>query len=148
MNKIKYFIPSIIVMSIIFIASHDPASGEKSDLITNLLSGVIYKIFNYKLTIEDKLNISFFVRKLAHMTEYFILNISYYYGFISISEDNKEVKKKNILICFLLTVFYACTDEYHQTFIEGRVGTIKDVIIDSSGALIGSILFFIKSQRS
>jgi VanZ family protein len=139
MNKIKYFIPSIIVMSIIFTASHDPASGEKSDFITNLLNKVIYQISNYKLSVEDKINISFFVRKLAHMTEYFILNLSYYYSFNSISEN----KKRNILICFLLTVFYACTDEYHQTFIEGRVGTIKDVFIDSTGALIASILFII-----
>lgn len=139
MNKIKYFIPSIIVMSIIFTASHDPASGEKSDIITNLLTKVIYQISNYKLSIEDKISISFFVRKLAHMTEYFILNISYYYAFNYIFEK----KKKNILISFLLTVFYACTDEYHQTFIEGRVGTIKDVFIDSTGALIASILFII-----
>lgn len=142
MNKIKYFIPSIIVMSIIFTASHDPASGEKSDLITNLVTKIIYQISNYKLSFEDKMNISFFVRKLAHMTEYFILNLSYYYAFNSISEN----KKRNILICFLLTVFYACTDEYHQTFIEGRVGTIKDVLIDSTGTLIASVLFLVKSK--
>ena len=67
------------------------------------------------------------------MTEYFILNLSYYYAFNSISEN----KKRNILICFLLTVFYACTDEYHQTFVSGRTGHFSDTLIDTSGGIVG-----------
>ena len=31
---------------------------------------------------------------------------------------------------------YAATDEYHQSFVEGRVGTPKDWAIDTAGVLI------------
>ena len=39
-------------------------------------------------------------------------------------------------------MFYAITDEFHQYFIPGRSAEIRDVLIDSSGALTG-ILFVI-----
>jgi VanZ family protein len=35
----------------------------------------------------------------------------------------------------LITVLYAMSDEYHQTFIPGRNGTVMDVVIDSLGGL-------------
>lgn len=33
-----------------------------------------------------------------------------------------------------LTVVYAISDEYHQTFVEGRHGAAMDVLIDTTGA--------------
>jgi VanZ family protein len=39
----------------------------------------------------------------------------------------------------LLAIFYAVTDEYHQTLVSGRSGKILDVGIDSLGAISGLI---------
>lgn len=36
----------------------------------------------------------------------------------------------------IIAVFYAMTDEYHQTFVPGREGRLLDVGIDSVGALL------------
>ena len=38
---------------------------------------------------------------------------------------------------FAATIAYACTDEFHQTFVRGRHGSPIDVAIDALGALIG-----------
>ena len=35
-----------------------------------------------------------------------------------------------------MTVPYAATDEYHQTFVEGRHGTPVDWLIDTAGAAV------------
>lgn len=32
-----------------------------------------------------------------------------------------------------IAVAYAVTDEYHQTFVDGRTGTVRDVLIDALG---------------
>jgi len=40
----------------------------------------------------------------------------------------------------LLTVLYALSDEYHQTFVEGRSGKPLDVLIDTAGALLAAAL--------
>ena len=54
--------------------------------------------------------------------------------------------KKLILsssIALLLSIMYACYDEYRQLSVPGRSGSIKDVFIDSLGALTGITLIFI-----
>ena len=38
--------------------------------------------------------------------------------------------------CFL----YACSDEYHQTFVPGRAGAMIDVAVDMAGVLFGLAL--------
>jgi VanZ family protein len=48
-------------------------------------------------------------------------------------------------LAFALTVGYAVTDEYHQTFVEGRHGAPVDVLIDSAGAAL--VLLRIRRRR-
>lgn len=37
------------------------------------------------------------------------------------------------------TLIYAASDEWHQTFVFGRSGTVMDVFIDSVGSLLGAL---------
>ena len=43
-----------------------------------------------------------------------------------------------LLIAGLFCVGFACTDEFHQSFVGGRSPAVRDVCIDTAGALIGS----------
>jgi VanZ family protein len=47
-----------------------------------------------------------------------------------------EGGKRPYLWAILLTILYAVSDEYHQTFVPGRNGQLADVLIDSLGGLI------------
>ena len=67
------------------------------------------------------------------MFSYCILAI---FLFMSVYEDNI---KKAIIIAFLGTFLYACSDEFHQLFIPGRSGEFRDVMIDSTGGIIGIV---------
>ena len=71
------------------------------------------------------------IRKIAHMTLYAIL------AFCAAYSQIKPSFKKVLLFC----ACYACTDEFHQLFISGRSGEIRDVCIDCLGACIGFLLF-------
>lgn len=42
-----------------------------------------------------------------------------------------------IILCFA----FAMTDEYHQTFVDGRTGQMLDVLIDTAGACVGTLVF-------
>ena len=65
------------------------------------------------------------LRKCAHMTEYAILAVLL-------------VRATGLYAsAFVLAVGYACTDEFHQTFVRGRHGSPIDVGIDAIGALVG-----------
>mgnify|MGYP003309055667 FL=1 len=48
----------------------------------------------------------------------------------------------SIIICFI----YACTDEIHQLYVVGRTGQFIDVLIDTIGALLGCLVFYIGSK--
>ena len=64
---------------------------------------------------------------------------------MSVYEDNI---KKAIIIAFLGTFLYACSDEFHQLFIPDRTGRLLDVFIDMIGASLGIlILSLIKNHK-
>lgn len=67
--------------------------------------------------------IDFVVKKTAHVTEYAIL-------FWLVWRAGKSLK-----LSLAITILYALTDEWHQTFIPGREGTLRDVGFDTIGGL-------------
>lgn len=78
------------------------------------------------------------IRKAAHMTEYAImglLSFAFYHVW--------GMKGKGRYLAALLTsIIYAATDEFHQLFVPGRSGQLKDVCIDTAGAVIGLIILY------
>ena len=47
------------------------------------------------------------------------------------------------LLAIIVGIVYGALDEYHQSFVDGRMATWADFIADSIGILLGSVLFFI-----
>ena len=45
-------------------------------------------------------------------------------------------------IALLMTALVASLDEWHQTFLPSRTGTLSDVLLDSTAALAAQILLF------
>lgn len=45
-----------------------------------------------------------------------------------------------MLAAALISVTYAASDEYHQTFVHGRHGTPVDVLIDTAGIAAAALL--------
>lgn len=85
---------------------------------------------------QEASGIEFYVRKAAHMTEYCLLAISisfplYVYGVRGIWL---------MLLAGFVCVGFAGLDEYHQSFVEARGPSVRDVGIDSCGAMIGILL--------
>lgn len=80
------------------------------------------------------------LRKVAHASEYCVFTI-----LLTIALSNSGLKGKKIFIIALAICFiYACSDEYHQTFVKGRTGQFSDSLIDTLGGAIGVTLIFIK----
>ena len=67
-------------------------------------------------------------RKLFHAAEYALLCLLWWRAF-----TGSATPAAALAAAAALSVGYAITDEWHQTFIEGRHGTPVDVVIDSVG---------------
>jgi VanZ family protein len=79
------------------------------------------------------------LRKCAHVTEYAIL------GFLLLRAIGNE------WLALLVGIAYAATDELHQHFVPGRHGAPVDVLIDTAGLVIGTVLvqrLLLQSRRA
>jgi VanZ family protein len=72
------------------------------------------------------------LRKLAHITEYAIL------AFLL-------RRALSTPAAFGIAIAYSISDEFHQTFVRGREGRPRDVVIDSVGIVLG--LLAARSRR-
>jgi VanZ family protein len=68
------------------------------------------------------------LRKLAHATEYAVL------GLLLVRALGRP------LLSFAVGTAYAVTDEIHQAFVPGRVGSPLDVAIDAAGVAVGILV--------
>lgn len=57
--------------------------------------------------------------------------------------------RQNLTIGVAFCVTFAVTDEWHQSFVPDRVGTVTDVVIDCAGVLAAALFLFqeIKAPR-
>lgn len=77
------------------------------------------------------------LRKVAHASEYFVFTI-----LILVVLKNSGVSGvKMYVIASIICFIYSCTDEYHQTFVNGRTGQFSDVLIDTLGGFISCIIY-------
>ena len=150
MKKIISFIVLILWMIVIFSfssADANKSTGTSDKVITTMIE-IKDKITNNETPNNEKeiivKNSSFYIRKIAHITEYLIL------GFLTFNLL-KQYSVTNIYYAIGLSILYSCTDEFHQLFINGRSGSIRDVLIDTIGILIGTYLYkllFIKNKEN
>lgn len=150
MKKRIFTLLAIIWIITIFLFSNSTSNNS------NKLS---YEVVNHLITITNKLHLTNIeeqerylvikkinkpIRKLAHMTEYFILAFLVFHIL-----NFYHIKTNKYLLTFLFCFLYSMTDEYHQLMIEGRTGQFIDCLIDSAGCLIYLIshYFFEKMKR-
>ncbi len=132
----------ILLMTVIFNFSSQTAnqSSQVSGRFTYKVFSVLYPHFDEmspeekQQTIDDAM---FYVRKTAHMGLYFVLGVLSFLTFVSYFKLPLYVRAT---LSFLLCVLYSCTDEFHQTFVAGRSGELRDVLIDSTGAFLSVVL--------
>ena len=136
------FLPAILMMYLIY--SFSAQTGEVSGALSYEVSYQIVETKNEVLN-ENKTetelaysasSIEFYVRKAAHMTEYCILAIAISFPFYVYGVRGIWL----ILLAGAVCVGFAGLDEYHQSFVNGRGPSVRDVGIDSIGVTVGILL--------
>lgn len=135
----------IIWMIIIFMFSNQTAtkSESTSDKVASTVIDTVQTVTNQEITKEKRNdlieNTRFLIRKCAHFTLYFILGVLAYLTLTSYSDSRPVIYL--IIFCFL----YACSDEIHQMFLDGRTAKILDISIDTLGSSISiGLCYFIE----
>lgn len=149
MKKILLFILVILWMGVIFYFSslNGKTSSLQSDSLTEKIVSVFCNTFNIEMSENVRVNtieiIRYLVRKIAHISEYFVLCI-----LVSLLLKCYHVPLNKLLILtFIICYIYACSDEIHQLFISDRSGSFIDTLIDSIGMLLWIIPLKLKGVK-
>ena len=128
------YLPLLAWLALISFAS----SGSFSAGNTSRIIGPFILWLFPNTTAETLAIVHFITRKLAHFTEYAIL------GFLAArafrTSPRPAISSRWFLISATLVVTYALVDEYHQTFVPTRTGSIFDSLIDIAGGLTALII--------
>lgn len=152
--RIISFAISLIIMVFIFSMSSQDAqtSSSTSGGFIESIIRFLDKDFEQLSDIEREEYVGqfqFVVRKLAHFSVYFALGLT-------LSSGMQTFIKLKVLtraaLAFLVGVLYAISDEIHQTFVPGRSCELRDVLIDTTGVLLGCLfimllIFLFKNRK-
>ena len=110
----RYWLPPVLWMGLIFILSAQPTLPHHPD---TLLDSIL--------------------KKASHVMEYGLLAFLLWRA---LSRGQGTLSWSALVTAFVVSVLYAVSDEYHQTFVPGRNGTPVDVGIDAVGALVALLV--------
>ncbi len=132
-------LPALALMVLIFVGSTDALSSQHtSRVLVPLLKWLMPGIS--PSTIEA---VQLGIRKMGHATEYGLL-AALLWRAVNASRlgQTRAWPGKRALLAWILATAYACSDEWHQTFVASRQGQWTDVLIDSVGAAVALALIW------
>ncbi len=139
-KRILYAVLVIVWMGVIFFFSSQ--NGEESSGLSDTIVRAVIELFcpsfdgmpagEQQHILES---VSFIVRKTAHFTEYAILAVLCMLFTLTYEGVHWKTAAGAVLFCAL----YAVTDEFHQGFVADRSPQLRDVCIDTAGALMGAL---------
>lgn len=139
-NWYKYLFAVITIFVIGFIWWNSSQNGEESSGISQMVLCKITQLFAY-IGISTDIT-EHIVRKLAHFTEFTALGILLSIDTVLFFEKIKQY----VWFPLFSGLLVALTDETIQLFPVGRSSSVKDVWLDFSGVVFGTILLIIFKQ--
>jgi VanZ family protein len=138
-NFIRYWLPVLVWMALIFTASADAKSYQHS---STLFEPLLHWLFPQMSppTVE---RLHHLFRKSGHLTEYAVLALILWRAIHQPDEKNPRAWRWDEAGLALAVVFlYAASDEFHQIFVPSRTPLVSDVMIDTLGGAAGLLLLW------
>jgi VanZ family protein len=111
---LRYWLPPALWMGLIFILSAQPTLPRHPEVLLDLV-----------------------LKKAGHMVGYGILAFLLWRAF---SRGQGALSRSALAAAFVVSILYAASDEYHQSFVPERNGTPVDVGLDAVGALVALLV--------
>lgn len=133
-------LPMLVVMAMIFYYSSQV--GEVSSQTSNQAGEILGSILGVEVppgnASQTQILLGLDVRKSAHVFLFSLLGLTSFGFFASVfgvfGKNCALLTPLKVFACsVLLSAVYACLDEWHQSFVDGRAGLVSDVAIDAIG---------------
>ena len=139
---LKYWLSLLIWLGVIFINSSSAMSAEHTS--RHIVPVLLW--LKPGMSPQAIWMILVFTRKSAHVIEYTVLALLLWRALRSVS-----IFRTKTLVAFgaalLASAIFATSDEFHQTFIQSRTPSVRDVFLDVAGALVGLLIVSTFARR-
>jgi VanZ family protein len=133
MHWLKPWLPAIVWAGVISWASTDTFSAAHT---STLILPVLHWLFPHASPeILDRLH--FFIRKTAHVTEYFVFSLLL---FRALRGEHRGWQLRWAIGALAIAAGYSVLDEFHQSFVPSRTASPWDSLIDTSGAATAQVV--------
>ena len=132
---LRYWLPLLVWLSVMFAGSTSVMSAEHTSryIVPFLLW------LKPGMSARAIWNVLVITRKSAHVIEYTVLALLLWRALRSVPAFHAKtlmVFGAVLLGCAL----FAASDEFHQTFVKSRTPSLRDVLLDVGGALLGLLI--------
>ena len=141
---LKYWLPPLIWMAVIFSASADSKSTEHSSRYFEPLLRWLFP----QMSPEHIGQIHYAFRKFCHLAEYAVLAWLLWRAIRK--PDKKNLRPWNWAeagVALSIVFLYAATDEFHQAFVPTRTAQVSDVFVDACGGAAALFALWIFGRR-
>ena len=113
-------------------------SSEGSDASSGRSDVIVQTVQSWGVATTGTDFMTFLVRKSAHIIAYFIFGGLAY----NVIRHYKLPVRRALLASGAIVLVYALSDEFHQLFVPGRSGELRDVVIDTAAGVVGVCLAY------
>jgi VanZ family protein len=132
----RYVLPLCLWMGFIFLMSTNAGSARSTNEPLVAVLAFLWPEVGHFSSQQHWLLI-YLCRKLGHILEYAILT---WLVVRAVQQDNPRWNWRTAAVALLFAVLHAAADEWHQAFVPSRTSNLRDVGIDSVGALAALVV--------
>jgi len=136
---LRVWLPSAVWLAVIAVESTNLGSAEHTGRI---LYPIFHFLFNMSAARFDVWHIV--LRKTGHFIGYFTLSALLFRSWrATFPRLSTRWCVQWAIVALFSTSLVATLDEWHQSFLPSRTSSVRDVILDSTAALVAQIVIFI-----
>jgi len=135
-DRVKHWIPAIVWAGLISGLSTDTFSSEHTSVF---IVPALRWLFPHAAMESIEL-MHAVIRKMAHLTEYFILSILL---MRALRGQDRVWKLRWAIWAIAIAAGYACFDEFHQSFVPSRTASPWDALLDTTGASVAQLALWL-----
>ena len=133
---LKFWLPVLLWMALIFSASSDSHSYQHS---SRFFEPFLHWLFP-NMSSDHIEAIHHFIRKCGHLMEYAVLALLLWRA-LHLSKNNlPDWSWPKVGGTLLIVFLYAASDEFHQSFVPTRTARVSDLFIDTAGGTLGLLV--------
>lgn len=138
---VKYWLPVLAMLGVMYYFSTDVFSGENTRSIVEIVLSHLIRQPSPRLIARA----NHLVRKMAHFTEYAVLAALLFRAFRADSEFRWRLRW--FIYSLAIVASWSLLDELHQAFTHKRGASIYDSMLDTSGGLCALLIVWLLSLR-